>query len=317
MLRVFEANAKGLMPGDAQALRAGEGVAWLDLFAPDEAEAALVRGLGVAVPSLAEMEEIEISNRLYRDEGVEYLTVVLPGQNAEGVQIASPVTFILGNGRLITVRHHAPRPFETYPVRAGQSTAGCASAERLLLGLWEDIVSRLADHLEMAGRELDAAARQVFGEARATEPGALQATLRRVGLQGEVIGRVRLALVTLERALSFFEATERGAPVAGLIAGLMRDIGALSEHSDHLSARIGLTVDATLGMITLAQNQTVRIFSVVAVLFLPPTLVASIYGMNFAAMPELHQPWGYPAALAAMLASALGCFLVFKWKKWL
>jgi len=186
-----------------------------------------------------------------------------------------------------------------------------------LLGLWEDIVSRLADHLEMAGRELDAAARQVFGEARATEPGALQATLRQVGLQGEVIGRVRLALVTLERALSFFEATERGAPVAGLIVGLMHDIGALSEHSDHLSARIGLTVDATLGMITLAQNQTVRIFSVVAVLFLPPTLVASIYGMNFAAMPELHQPWGYPAALAAMLASALGCFLVFKWKKWL
>ena len=86
---------------------------------------------------------------------------------------------------------------------------------------------------------------------------------------------------------------------------------------DFLSARIGLVADATLGMISLDQNANIRLFSVVAVFFLPPTLVASVYGMNFHAMPELDKPWGYPAALGLMVASAALTFLFFKWKKWL
>ncbi|WP_420395396.1 magnesium transporter CorA family protein [Nioella sp.] len=290
---------------------------WIDLFQPTSEEVALLAELGVDVPSLAEMEEIELSNRLYRDEGVEVLTVVLTGETAVGNQVAAPVAFILTSDRLVSVRHHQPRPFVTYPGRAGQSSAGIDAPERVFLGLAQEIVARLADLPEGVGRVLDDTTRQVFAGDAGRDPDALQATLRQVGLQGEAIGRIRLALLTLERALSFFDSGDRGAAVAGLVAGLLRDIEALSEHSDYLSSRIGLSVDATLGMITLVQNSTVRIFSVLAVLFLPPTLVASIYGMNFAVMPELAQPWGYPAALALMLVSAVGCYLVFKWKKWL
>ena len=97
----------------------------------------------------------------------------------------------------------------------------------------------------------------------------------------------------------------------------MRDLQALEVHADFLGQRVALATDATLGMINLAQNVTVRIVSVVAALFLPPTLIASVYGMNFAYMPELAQPWGYPAALALMLASAVGTWAFFKWKRWL
>lgn len=290
---------------------------WVDLFQPSQEETGSLSALGIAVPSLAEMEEIELSNRLYRDEEAEVLTVVVTGEDDNGAQIVAPVAFILTAERLVTVRHHRPRPFSTYPGRAGQTSAGIDSPERLFLGLAQEIVARLADLLEGAGRVLDVTARRVFSAETSGDAQALQATLREVGQQGEAIGRIRLALLTVERALSFFESSDRGAAVTSLVEALMRDIEALSEHSDYLSSRIELTVDATLGMITLVQNSTVRIFSVVAVLFLPPTLVASIYGMNFAVMPELTQAWGYPAALLLMLASAVGCYVVFKWKKWL
>ena len=131
----------------------------------------------------------------------------------------------------------------------------------------------------------------------------------------------RLSLLTLERALGFFLLTleERGVAEAirPSVAGLLRDIQSLEVHGDHLSGRVAQATDATLGMINLAQNTTVRIVSVVAVLFLPPTLIASIYGMNFRLMPELEWVLGYPVAMGLMLASAATTYLFFKWKKWL
>lgn len=136
-----------------------------------------------------------------------------------------------------------------------------------------------------------------------------------------MLGRIRLSLLTLERALSFFDQSlvnhAQGRELHAIIKGQMRDIGSLLVHGDFLASRVSLSVDATLGMINLAQNITVRTVSVVPVLFLPPTLIASLYGMNFENMPELHEKWGYPFALGLMLASALGTWAFFKWKKWL
>jgi magnesium transporter len=149
----------------------------------------------------------------------------------------------------------------------------------------------------------------------------LQASLEQVGREGDLLGRVRLGLLTVERAVSFFGQTmaERSNAelVRPLVKGLMRDLQALEVHADFLASRLALTSDATLGMINLSQNVTVRIVSVVAALFMPPTLIASLYGMNFAHMPELQSPWGYPAALMLMLASAGSTYLFFKWKRWL
>lgn len=297
------------------------GALWIDLYSPREAQIAAVERLGIEVPTLADMEEIEISNRLYREGGVDYMTVVLPGLSMTQTPMAGPVTFILSEERLVTVRHHVPRPFETFPERADRSALGVGSAERLFLGLVEDIVARLADLLEMAGRALDEASRAVVGGDAAGNPEVLRQTLEQAGRQGELLSRVRLALLTLERALSYFGQTlglrMEGEELRAALKGLMRDIQALGVHADFLSSRVGLAVDATLGLINLEQNATVRIVSTVAVLFLPPTLVASVYGMNFAVMPELAKPWGYPAALGLMLLSAVLTWVVFKWKRWL
>lgn len=295
---------------------------WIDLFRPTEADCAALAELGVEVPSLADMEEIEVSNRLYREGGTDYLTVVLTGHSDANVPLSGPVTFIIDPHRIVTVRHHASRPFETYPNRADKVGPGCANPNQIFLSLSEEIIGRLADLLESAGRSLEQLSRTIYDPGtRGTRQQRLEVALRVVGRESALLGHVRLALLTLGRALGFYAQTagERlgDEGLAGAVANLTRDIHALEVHTDFLSARVGLASDATLGMINLAQNATVRIVSVVAVLFSPPMLVASVYGMNFESMPELASPWGYPLALLAMLVSSVGAWAFFRWKNWL
>jgi magnesium transporter len=249
------------------------------------------------------------------------MTVVLPGMSETKEATTGPVTFAVAPGRLVTVRHHNPRPFETYPDRAARVGPGCTDPDRIFLSLMEEIVGRLADLLEGAGRALDGIAAQVYAEGTTARAESMQETLRGVGRQGEQISRVRLALLTIERAVSYYGQLVSERPqAAGLrpvVKGLMRDVQALEVHADFLASRVALATDATLGMINLAQAQTIKIFSVLAVVFLPPTVIASAYGMNFEYMPELGWTWGYPMALGLMLASAVGTYLYFKWKRWL
>lgn len=295
---------------------------WIDLNRPTEDEAAAVAALSHDIPTLEDMEEIEISNRLYRENGTDYLTVQLTGHSETNGPISGPVTFILSPSRLVTVRHHDSRPFDTYPTRADKVGPGCTNPNSIFLSLMEEIVGRLADLLESAGRSLDHVSRTVYipGK-RGQNQKRLEVALRLIGREAELLGNIRLALLTLNRALGFYAQTARerigDEGLSGTVANLMRDMDALEVHTDFLSQRVGLASDATLGMINLQQNATVRIVSVVAVLFSPPTLIASIYGMNFDRMPELQQPWGYPAALLSMLAASLIAYLYFRWKNWL
>lgn len=298
-----------------------EDAAWIDLYRPDPAEIAAAQALGVEIPTLEDMEEIEISNRLYREDGTDYMTAVLPGKTDSGDQIAAPVTFILAGIRVFTVRHHSPRPFETYPQRADKVGPGCIDPDRIFVSLMEEIIGRLADLLENSGKALDAIAREVYAEGDTARGHSLQSALKRIGREGETISRVRLSLMTLERTISYFGQTvvegQRGTGLQPVVKGLMRDAHALEVHADFLSSRVQLVTDATLGMINLSQNQTIKIVSVVAVVFLPPTVIASAYGMNFDYMPELAWLYGYPMALGLMVASAVGTYLFFKWRKWL
>jgi magnesium transporter len=298
------------------------GALWIDLFRPTEADSAAVTALGVDVPTLEDMEEIEVSNRLYREGRTDYMTVVLTGHSETNSPVSGPVTFILTEQRIVTVRHHASRPFDTYPTRADKVGPGCSSANRVFLSLVEEIVGRLADLLESSGRSLDHLSRTVYApERRGSNQLRLEVALRHVGREGELLGYVRLALLTLGRALGFYTQTARERTgdegLSALVENLNRDINALEVHTDFLSARVGLASDAILGMINLAQNSTVRIVSVVAVLFSPPTLIASLYGMNFKFMPELEQPWGYPAAVLAMVGASAVTWAYFRWRNWL
>ena len=300
-----------------------EGAIWIDLCKPDEAELASVQAVVPEIPTLEDMEEIEISARLYRDNGYDYMTVMVPGLTETQSPFSGPVTFILGYTRLVTVRHHEPRPFETYAPRADKVGQGCARPEQVFMGLSEEIIGRLADLLEGAGRAVEKVTHGLFShENHATHSAAfLQSSLETAGRQGDLVSHCRLSLLTLERALGFFLLTleERGVAetMRPSVNGLLRDINSLEVHGDYLFNRVAQATDATLGMINLAQNSTVRIVSVVAVLFLPPTLIASIYGMNFRIMPELTWVQGYPMALGMMVAAAAVTYIVFKWKHWL
>lgn len=319
MLYAYEIDGNGLRQRPHEA--PPDGAQWIDLFRPMPPEVAAVEALGLHVPTLEEMEEIELSNRLYRHGDTETMIVSLPGTGPEGGRVQHPVAFIIAPDRLLTVRYHAPRPFETFPGQADTTAAGCTSPDRIFLGLVEAIVGRIADLLEASDRGLESAGREIFSSEAINHQPSLRNVLDRIAVEAETLSRVRLSLMTLERALTYFTVrvarTRDDDGLNDLVKAKMRDMAALTEHSDFVAARMGQISDATLGIISLAQNATVRLLSVVAALFLPPTLIASIYGMNFTHMPELARPYAYPLALLAMAVSALVTFLYFKWKKWL
>ena len=314
MIRAFIITDRCLTPlPDDRDLAAAD---WIDLHCPEPAGLDRVAALGIPVPSLEDMEEIEVSNRLYREGGIEVLTVTLPGQDKDDRRITGPVAFILNDRKLVTVRYHAPRSFDTYPHHAASSTAGCDSHRHLFLGLLEEIVARIADLLEGDGRALDRASQTLF-EGDDPETEELEDLLREIGRRGESVASFRHALLTLERAIATFGLWREEKPLRGLIRAAASDIQSLIVHADFLSGRVAQLTDVTLGLVNLDQTQAGRVLSVVAVIFLPPTLVASIYGMNFEVLPGLGLTHGWLIAAGLMIVSVVGSILYFRWKGWL
>ncbi|MBC7133439.1 MAG: magnesium transporter CorA family protein [Roseovarius sp.] len=318
MITAYAQEGEGLRP-----IGAGETVApvWIDLYQPDDEERARVsRAAGVDLPTRAEQEEIELSSRLYLEGGVPVMTALLPARSGTGAMQIGPVTFVLRPAQLITIRHHAPRPFETFPARAGKASLGCASADALLMGLLEEIIDRLADLTEQKGREIDAISRRVFGpDTMATE--AHRAALREIGAADTQVMQLRESLMTLERVLGFLvpvlDKMRAAKALRAMLKTHYRDVRTISEQASYLQQKTALLLDATLGMINIEQSAIIKIFSVVAVAFLPPTLVASIYGMNFTHMPELGWTLGYPLALLVMVLSAVVPLWFFRRRGWL
>ncbi|WP_210879893.1 magnesium transporter CorA family protein [Roseovarius autotrophicus] len=318
MITAYAREGEGLC-----VLQEGEATApiWVDLYQPDAGELALMSGrVGVALPTKADQEEIEQSSRLYLEEGVPVMTALLPSRKGSEMMQMGPVTFVLKPGQLITIRHHAPRPFETFPTRAGKASHGCATADAVLVGLLEEIIDRLADLTEQAGREIDAISRRVFGPDKlSTEEH--RAALREIGAADTRVMHLRESLMTLERVLGFLmpvlDKMRAAKPLRAMLKTHYRDARTIAEHASYLQQKTALLLDATLGMINIEQNAIIKIFSVAAVVFLPPTLVASIYGMNFTHMPELDWPLGYPLALGIMVLSAAVPLWFFRRRGWL
>ena len=251
------------------------------------------------------------------------MTALLPA-NADGDDVdMHPVTFVLTATHLITVRYHEPRAFRTFPVRAEKVAMGCNTAEGVLIALLEAVVDRLADILERAGRDIDGISRSIFRKAsgKTTKSADLQAIIESIGRKGDLTSNVRDSLVTLDRLAGYLaQATiqqKSSKDARERIKTLARDIRSLSDHSGFMSQKITFLLDATLGMINIEQNAIIKIFSVAAVVFLPPTLIASIYGMNFEYMPELQWLLGYPFAIGLMIASAILPYVYFKRRGWL
>ncbi|MDP2410077.1 MAG: magnesium/cobalt transporter CorA [Pseudolabrys sp.] len=301
---------------------APEEAVWIDLVSPTVQEDKLVEQLlGIAVPTREEMQEIEVSSRLYVENGARYMTATLMCQSDTPTPKTTPVTFILSSHRLATVRYDDPRPFAIVEHKLARACPPKVTGETVLMDLLDAIIDRSADILERVSAEVDQVSHTIFEPDNGASPPTHNDILKALGRKGDLTSKVRECQVSIGRLLSFLanEAeTMRWAKDAKLqLQSMQRDIISLSDHATYLTNKITFLLDAMLGVVNIQQNNIIKLFSVMAVIFMPPTLVASIYGMNFEHMPELKWQYGYPMTLTAMAIVAIGPLLFFKWKKWL
>ncbi|MEO9337262.1 magnesium transporter CorA family protein [Mesorhizobium sp. SB112] len=326
MLLTYSREANHLTPaqtGAADPLA----IVWYDLINPSREEETLVeQALGIGIPTRAEMDEIELSARLYQEDGAEFMTATVLMGLETGDPVRKPVTFILKGKTLVTVRHADSRPFSAFAARCQKPNGTiCSDGEAVMVGVMESIIDRMADVLERAGNEIDTISREVFRRkvSNATKKTRdLQSLIEQIGQKGDFLTAIRESLVSITRLVAYHAALDSPQrkstkEVKQRIKLVQRDARSLGEHANFLSSKINFLLDATLGLINLEQNQIIKIFSVAAVVFLPPTLVASIYGMNFEIMPELHWDFGYPMAIGMMITSAIVPYLFFKRRGWL
>jgi len=299
-----------------------EGAAWLDLASPGEDEKAFVaKAIGADVPTREEMQEIEASSRLYQENGAVYMTATILSRLEPGHIDAAAITFILAGQRLVTLRYTEPRPFEVFAARLRKGIAGGETSPDLMLGLLEAIVDRLADIVEATGNGANDISHRIFRQGKGPGGLDLHQAITDIGIEGDHVTKLRESLASISRMVMFLgQAAGPHLPAQDFperLRTLGRDTASLIDHVGFLSSKITFLLDASLGMINIQQNNIIKIFSVAAVVFLPPTLIASIYGMNFAHMPELAHEFGYPLALGLMVVSAVLPYVYFKSKKWL
>ncbi len=301
---------------------------WIDLLNPTKDEDLQVeQGLSISVPTREEMSEIEASSRLYQEGGGHYMTAIIlhqPDMHNELPPVATPVTFILSGHRLITVRYAEPRAIQIFLNRAQKKDAACMSGSAVLVGLLEAIIDREADRVERVQGEVDKLSHIIFdvGNGQQTpRTRRFDINIRTIGREGELTSRSRESLLTLDRLTTYLAHVmgERGDEKAlrARVKTAGRDVQSLTDHIGYLSTKITFLLDATLGMINNEQNTIIKIFSVLAVALMPPTLVGTVYGMNFKHIPELEWFFGYPFALVLMVISAALPWFYFKRKGWL
>jgi magnesium transporter len=313
MLRVYRRQDDRLVPTDLDVTphsppaKAADAL-WLDLINPTRHEDQFAEHLlGISIPTREEAQEIEVSARLYHEDGAEFMTMTGVSQ----LESEAPMT----------------TPFFTYATRAQKNGAvPCISSEQVMLGLVEALIERMAEALEKTGRNLERLSRQVFRykppNGKASKSRDFQAIIEEIGARGDLLAMIRESLVSLNRLLAYHNTTGKAAEgpnkdAAAWVKDMLQDVAALSDHATYLTNKTNFLLDATLGLINLEQNQIIKIFSIAAVCLMPPTLVASSYGMNFKNMPELEWLFGYPFALVLMLIAAIIPFVWFRRKGWL
>ncbi|WP_182084980.1 magnesium transporter CorA family protein [Aureimonas sp. ME7] len=324
---------------------------WIDLRNPTrDEEQAIERLCGIEVPTREEMREIEVSSRLYSEDGGDFMTASLVYGLDEGRPDFGPVTFILVGQRLVTLRYTNPRSFQIFATKLCRDGSDGASApalaalnvygpppappkpsrsrgptaDSIAIGLLETVVDRVADLLESIASDLDRIGADIFRSSHTKTPTAtadFKELLQRLGAAGDMSSRTRESLATLDRLLPFLQfVLDRRKPQKELkarVKAMARDVSSLNDFVSFLSNKTTFLLDTTVGMISIEQNAIIKIFSVAAVGFMPPTLVASIYGMNFAHMPELNWTFGYPLAIVLMVLTAVFPLMFFRYKKWL
>lgn len=295
---------------------------WIDLLDPTPEEVEAVRGAtGLTAPTREELSEIETSSRLkVLGQCLSLSTPILARADSEEPEL-TPLGFLLNPKVLVTVRFAHLRAVDATAVEAACVTI--PSSVNVFATLLEAMVDRAADLLEASGAELDQMSRQTFRNAEIRKPQrasvSLRQTLGRLGRLGDRLGQIRAMLLGLGRLAPFASEAARdwiGPDYQSRIGAVRGDLLSLGDYESFLEGKTQFLLDAVLGFINTEQNDLFKILTIVSVVGVPPTLVASIYGMNFAHMPELHWRIGYPYALAMIVLSAVVPMAWFKWKDW-
>jgi magnesium transporter len=291
---------------------------WIDMVAPTpDEDRAVEKALGLSVPTRDEMAELEASSRLYRENGATYVTSdIIHNGDAETPTI-DPVTFVLTKGPLVTIRYFDPKPFTMLVDKLEREPNLCSTGADLFLNLMEAIIDRASDILSVNANKVDAVANAVFAEGKQV---GFEHLITKLGRAHIANARIEQSLAGLSRIFVYVASDERIDHVPDSrehLRSLSGDAASLIAHNQAVAAGINFQLSAALGMINIQQSSIFKVFSLFTVAFLPPTLIGAIYGMNFEHMPELHETWGYPAALVAMVVAAILPLLWFKRKGWL
>ncbi len=289
---------------------------WVDLIEPDDQERQLVQHtLGQSLATRPELEDIEASARFFQDEDGLHIHSFFFYEDADDHAGNATVAFTLREGRLFTLRERELPAFRLYRMRARNQTLVDSNAFEVLLDLFETKIEQLADEIENIYSALEKLSRVIMEGEQGKE---YDEALSRLAELEDIGWKVRLCLMDTQRALNFLIRKAR-LPTNQLEQAreVLRDIESLLPHNESLFQKVNFLMQAAMGFISIEQNRIIKIFSVVSVVFLPPTLVASSYGMNFEFMPELKWSFGYPAALIFMVLAGLAPYLYFKRKNWL
>lgn len=289
---------------------------WIDLIDPSSEEREILhQGLGQNLASYLELEDLEASARFFEDEDGLHLHSFFYCQDEEDYADISTVAFTLRDGRLFTLRDRELPAFRLYRMRSRIQKLEACNAYELLLDLFETKIEQLADVIETIYADLEQLSRVILDGKQGE---AFDQALSTLTEQEDASSKVRLCLMDTQRALSFLVRKTR-LPASQLEQAreVLRDIESLQPHNESLFQKVNFLMQAAMGFINIEQNRIIKIFSVVSVIFLPPTLVASNYGMNFKEMPELGFEFGYPMALGLMLLAAFAPYIYFKRKGWL
>ena len=327
MLRAYGPGCDGKAI-DAHLQKIPDAAAWIDLEEPTEEEELLVeRCLKLDVPTPEELKEIEPSSRLYEQNGAIYMTMSTLWGVEDGVPSAAPIGFVLAGKRLVTVRYVTPKPVRTFTAHVRRDPELVKDGVTALIRLLDAIIDRLADELENSGEEIERISGHIFRRdsqeqktRRRIQPERLEALLTRIGRAQGLLAKVRETALSANRLIGFLAATERirAAPAdRERVQSLAADVTSLIDHSAFLAGNLTFLLEASLGLISVEQNAIIKIFSVAAVIFLPPTLVGTVYGMNFDHMPELGWLYGYPFAIGLMILSAILPYWFFRRRGWL
>lgn len=324
MIRMFDPTGSEIFPGADGAPAAGEVVAWYDLENPThEEELRVEAALGLEVPSRDELRDIEPSSRLYTENGALYLTLGVAYKSDTDFPDVTDVGFVLSADKLVSVRYADPRAFRLFTASLCRIRDGNGPRD-ILTRLLETIIDRTAEILEQASRTADGISAKVFSTGDDSHPDRatrdLEATLVEIAQLQRLVAKARESLMSLARVASFLQAQAEFRTDKTLkerCRSISRDAQSLSEHANFISGNIIFLLDASLGLISVQQNTIIKIFSIAAVVLLPPTFIATIYGMNFHDMPELGWAYGYPIALGAMVVAAVVPYLWFRRKGWM